>query len=326
MEISLQPLTLQHTAAWARLLAAAERVDETGEHYSAEDLAEEFTDPTRDCDRDFVGAWAGEQLVGFASVMARDTLEPGVPPAHRIYLEGTTHPDHRGRGIGTELLAWAVRRGREAHDALFAGTPALLQCTGPVGNSAQVRLLEGSGFVAQRWMFGMERGLDQPVAPCSVPRGLTVHAYQSSWAEAVRSAHNDAFADHWGFTPWSPTLWRQWVSETRAFRPGISRVLVEDGQADDVVGYLVGYEYDADMAATGFREAYVGKLGVRRAWRGRGAGSALLSSTLQACYEAGYERASLDVDADNPTGALGLYRRAGFEVRRRSATYVRRIG
>jgi mycothiol synthase len=326
VEISLRPLTLQDTGVWAALLAAAERADETGEHYSAEDLAEEFTDPTRDRDRDFVGAWAGDQLVGFASVMARDTLEPGVPPAHRIYLEGTTHPDHRGRGIGTELLAWAVRRGGEAHDGLFAGTPALLQCNGPVGNSAQVSLLEGSGFVAQRWMFGMERDLERPVAPCSVPRGLTVLAYGPSWAEAVRCAHNDAFADHWGFTPWSTAMWQQWVSDTRAFRPAISRVLVEDGRADGAVGYLVGYEYDAETAATGVREAYVGKLGIRRPWRGRGAGSALLSSALQACHDAGYERASLDVDADNPTGALDLYRRAGFEVRRRSATYIRRLG
>ena len=38
--------------------------------------------------------------------------------------------------------------------------------------------------------------------------------------------------------------------------------------------------------------------------------------------DAGYDEASLDVDSENPTGALGIYRRAGFEVEKRFTDYI----
>lgn len=326
MEFSLHPLTRDDTEAWAALLADAERVDDTGEHYDADDLAEELADPTRDQQRDFMGAWSGGALVGYASVMPRDTLEAGPEPAQRIYLEGATSPDHRGRGVGTALLAWATRRGAEAHDEQFPGTLAVLQCTAPRGNLDQSKLLADAGFVPQRWQFGMCRDLDHPVVASAVPDRLVLRPYDAVTADATREAHNDAFAEHWGFTPWSPTMWRQWVSDTRAFRPDVSRVLVEHSRPEVVVGYVVSYEYEADAAATGMREAYVGKVGVRRAWRRRGAASALLTEALGAYRAAGYVRATLDVDADNSTGALGVYQRLGFAVERRSVTHVLSIG
>ena len=41
-----------------------------------------------------------------------------------------------------------------------------------------------------------------------------------------------------------------------------------------------------------------------------------MASALRRFREEGYERAALDVDSGNPTGALGLYERAGFGVTR----------
>jgi len=42
--------------------------------------------------------------------------------------------------------------------------------------------------------------------------------------------------------------------------------------------------------------------------------------------EAGYDEASLDVDSENPTGALGVYQRAGFEVESRWTNYFLTVG
>jgi mycothiol synthase len=52
----------------------------------------------------------------------------------------------------------------------------------------------------------------------------------------------------------------------------------------------------------------------------------LLQHCLKAYQEAGYDEASLDVDSENPTGALGVYRRAGFEVESRRTDYCLRVG
>ena len=50
-----------------------------------------------------------------------------------------------------------------------------------------------------------------------------------------------------------------------------------------------------------------------------------MASALRRFREEGYERAALDVDSGNPTGALGLYERAGFGVTRRSVTWSKPV-
>lgn len=321
MGYQLRALARPDVPAWAALLAEAERVDDTGENIDADDLLEDFDDPGRDQRRDFMGAWAGDDLVGFCTVMPRDHADA----EHRTNIWGAVHPEHRRSGVGTALVGWAVERAREAHAQMFPDKPLLLQCNGLLANEAQSAVLAAAGFTPQRWEFGMARDLTTPVAEMAPPGGLRLVPYTDPIGEATRLAHNDAFADHWGFVPWSPQMWQQWVSDTRAFRPGMSRLLVEPSEPGHVVGYLISYEYVADEAVTGIRTAYVGKVGVRRAWRGRGAASALLSQALRDYRADGYGRATLDVDADNPTGALGVYQRLGFRVTHRWVDHVRRI-
>ncbi len=69
------------------------------------------------------------------------------------------------------------------------------------------------------------------------------------------------------------------------------------------------------------REAYVAYLGTDAAYRKRGLAAALLAHMLQACRAEGFDTVSLDVDTENPTGALGLYERAGFSVLHRQDNY-----
>jgi ribosomal protein S18 acetylase RimI-like enzyme len=86
------------------------------------------------------------------------------------------------------------------------------------------------------------------------------------------------------------------------------------------------HEWEAYEQATGRREAYVAKVGVLEEHRGRGIAGALLSHCLRQYAEAGYDEASLDVDSENPTGALGVYQRAGFEVESRWTNYFLTVG
>ena len=56
-----------------------------------------------------------------------------------------------------------------------------------------------------------------------------------------------------------------------------------------------------------------------------GLATTLIVLTLATLRTRGLTSAGLAVDADNPTGALGLYERLGFEVAKRYAIYERRI-
>ena len=48
--------------------------------------------------------------------------------------------------------------------------------------------------------------------------------------------------------------------------------------------------------------------------------------SLEVFRERGMTSAGLGVDADNPTGAMGLYTRTGFETEVRSSAYRKPMG
>ena len=74
---------------------------------------------------------------------------------------------------------------------------------------------------------------------------------------------------------------------------------------------------EPDRSGAGF----VGAIGVRKRWRRRGVGLALLLHIFGEFYRRGQPRIALGVDAENPTGATQLYERAGMHVAYEAVTY-----
>ena len=67
-------------------------------------------------------------------------------------------------------------------------------------------------------------------------------------------------------------------------------------------------------AGRGVLEFHGEPSGVRREYRGRGIAQALLADAMRRFTDAGMDVASLDVDSENPTGALGLYTKMGYQA------------
>ena len=319
--------------AWARLLAAAEAADGLGEHYSAEDLTEELADPSLDPAADTIAAFDGERMVGYALVRTRLTAADqaagpdGPGEVYVVHAEGCVHPDFRRRGLGAELIERAAARGSRLRAQRAPGLPARLVVYANERTSGVPQLMRSAGLRPVRWWYEMDRDLDGElgalVAARPVPDGLRLAGWQPAVDERLRLAHNEAFAGHWGSAERDPACWRQWVSGSRAFRPADS-LLLWDG--DQIAGYVLVYEYEADTAATGVREAWIGEVGTRPPWRGRGVASTLLIPALATCRAHGYDRCALSVDTGNASGALGIYERAGFVVTERATSYSRPLG
>jgi mycothiol synthase len=102
--------------------------------------------------------------------------------------------------------------------------------------------------------------------------------------------------------------WRHWTTKRDNFEPTLW-FLALDGE--DIAGFSLCRQDDTDPSA-----GYVAMLGVRRPWRRRGLGEALLLHAFAAFRARGYTRATLGVDASSPTGATRLYERAGMRVYR----------
>jgi mycothiol synthase len=316
VDIRLRPLTRGDIPGWADLLARIEMVDRMGEHYGVADLEEEMANPEVVVGKDFVGAFEGPEMVGYYSVLPRGEAEGHFT----IHVEGSVLPARRGQGIGTLLVAGMVERAARAGTEIRPDLPAKLTTAGRTSNLAQGDLLGAAGMRAERWMFEMRTPLDDLPPTPPVPDGYGLRTYDESMADVLRETHNRAFLDHPNFTPWSEITWKQFVTDSRSFRPELTAVVVLD-VSDEVVAYLQTAEFDADLEATGRRVAYVGRIGTLREHRGQGLAAALLGHSLQAYREAGYDEAALSVDSENPTGALGVYERAGFKVESRWTNY-----
>jgi ribosomal protein S18 acetylase RimI-like enzyme len=87
--------------------------------------------------------------------------------------------------------------------------------------------------------------------------------------------------------------------------------------------FVNAYVNEEDWPGQGFSSSYIDLVGVPRAFRGRGIAPALLAASMRRMADGGLERAVLDVDSDSPTGALGLYKKVGFEESNRSVAYNR---
>ncbi|MGZ0149261.1 N-acetyltransferase family protein [Kribbella sp. WER1] len=312
--IMARPLTLNDAAAMAVLVAAKVVVDQDGENFDAEDLAEELSRPGLVLERDTLSLWAGDQLAGYGLAMASQS----VTDIDRVRTDAVVHPGWRGRGLGTELTLWIIDRARELHEATFPEVPGYVAAGAVITNAGATELLTGLGFEPVRYYFDMRRPLDEPVPDVPLPDGLELGPFDPAREDALREAHFEAFSDHWGWTRPTPEVWRSRTIASRAFR-GAQSYVVTDG--DTVAAYVNCYEYPADTAATGIRELYIGQVGTRRAYRGRGLARAALAKVLAEAARAGYQRGALGVDAENPTGALGLYEKLGFGTHQKYVNY-----
>jgi ribosomal protein S18 acetylase RimI-like enzyme len=299
-------------AAWARLREAVEATDRTGETLADEDVAEELHDPETDPARH---AWFAFTPGGDAIAWGWITYASAPTRHHRVFLDGAVHPAWRGRGVGHTLVGWLVARGTEIVREFGGDLPAWLELRADARDAARARLFDAYGFHELRHFLELRRDLSHPVelsdpAPAS---GVTIAGYRRDLDEEVRVAHNEAFRDQWGSEERDRAAWDKWFTGSRHFRGDLSFVAHDD---DAIAGYALSAVFEEDAPARGFTEAWTTHLGVRRPWRGHGVASALLTRCLGAYASAGYEFASLDVDGENPSGAVGIYRRLGYETAR----------
>ena len=77
--------------------------------------------------------------------------------------------------------------------------------------------------------------------------------------------------------------------------------------------------------ADGFEGSYVDYIGVHRRARGRGVAKALLHTVIADAARRGRNRVGLEVDADSPTGADGLYTSMGWVTDYRTQSWHREL-
>jgi mycothiol synthase len=218
------------------------------------------------------------------------------------------HPDFGGRGLAAALLAQVEGRAREiAARRVKVGAFA--------ENRAALRLFARLGYREARHYYQMRIDFDRPPDPPVWPDDVTPAPFRPEDARAFHQALSEAFAEEWGFHSLPFEEWQR----TRLEAPDtdVSLWFIARG-ADGIAGVA---RCDAKRDGGG----WIGALGVRKPWRRRGVGLALLRHAFAEFHRRGETHVGLGVDAQNPTGATRLYERAGMRVVKEDIVYEKEL-
>jgi mycothiol synthase len=296
---------LEDTEAVVEMFNAASRQLLGIDQVTLEEQRIEFETPGRSLEEDFrVVVAPGGTMAGYIEVFGLSA------PFTPLYCWGRVHPEHQGRGVGSYLMEWAEERARKA---LPLSAPELRVSFWAFCNTIDTRaqaLFTHQGFTLLRHNLRMVIDLDGAPPEPVWPEGITLRTVVPGQDEfAAFAAGREAFEDHWGHVvrPLEEEYetWQHRLLHNSDYDPSLW-FLALDGDAI-AGGSLCFKRVDNDP-----RFGWVASLSVRRPWRKQGLGLALLQQSIAEFYRRGYRKVGLGVDAQNLSGAVRLYEKAGM--------------
>jgi mycothiol synthase len=298
----LRPPRDDDFGALLEVLNAAARAADGEDEYSAEELWTWLGSPKLDPERDVRVVEEDGRLIGYADVDAQ-----GKEPV-TWWSDVRVHPDAEAATVVPKLMQWLEQRAGGGR--LRVWTPSKVR---PVAEA-----YERLGLQPIRHSFRMAIEFDGEPQPPDWPGGISVETFEPGQERAVYAAFRETWLDTWAPEDESLEEWSHWTYE----REGFDRTLwflARDG------GEIAGFSL-CRPSETRPDTGFVNLLGVRRPWRRRGLGEALLRHCFVEFHRRGFRRVALGVDAESPTGATRLYERVGMRVVRRLDFYEKGLG
>ena len=299
-----------------RVFTASNEADEIDERMSSAGLTTWLSHPSEHFDpaNDLVLAEVGGEVVGYGWAFWVDTTD-----GLREYLtRGHVHPAWRRRGIGTAILARNEAHLRGVAAAHDTDRERVMGTFADERRPGAVALVLANGYHPVRYFFDMLRPALENIEVPPLPEGLELRPVTDrDGYRRIFDADSEAFMDHWGGFDASDASFEEWLDQPD-FDPSLF-LIAWDG--DEIAGAVINEIDKHENEALDRQRGLLGSVFVRRAWRRRGLAAALVARSLVLLRERGMTSAWLGVDADNPTGALGVYERAGFAVHSRATAY-----
>lgn len=309
-----RPVTLQDLEPIVDMLNREHRWLHGTNGYELDEIRVEWESPILNLATDSQAVFAPDgQPIGYAEFW--DMRAPHV----NLFSYVNVHPEHLGRGIGSYLAGWLEERARANLSKAPDDARVVLHQYVEDDHKHACEFLLQAGYRSIRNSYRM--CIDFAGAPkrTTSPDGITIRSIQNE--EEERRAilvHQESFLDHWGAVeePAEDYYKRRkyFIDNDPNYDPSLWFIALD---GDEIAGISLCYpkiDEDPEMG-------WVGTLGVRRPWRKRGLGLALLEHSFEEFYRRGKPRVGLGVDASSLTGATRLYERAGMRVTRLYHTF-----
>jgi mycothiol synthase len=279
---------------FVRLHMETEAHDRSGRYASRQRLAEDLGHPRFQPENNL---WVAEQdgsLIGGVGVFR----EPGIG---RALLDGLVHPQHRKKGIATDLFAHAIQHARQA------GLKVAQICI-PQTNTAGKNLIKRLGFQFIRRFIGMEIDLTTSPLPVITPATYTIDHLQPGEEQLLTDIQNRSFADAWGFNPNT--------TEEITYRVNLNSCTPQDiimaYLGDRPIGYCWTRRFVEKRATSENAKGEIHMLGVDPDYRNQGVGRNVLLAGLSHLKDKGIMLIELTTDGEDPV-AFRLYESIGFQ-------------
>jgi len=293
-ELSVRPAAPEDAPAVFELFLACEAVVQAQPDIQLEDIVGDWRRPSFDLAADAIVVLEGNHLLAEAEVFRARRAEVAV------------HPDARGRGIGSALLAWTERRSRAAGGTLVGQTV-------PDANAEAAELFRANGYEPMWRSWVLSYPIEGQPPPPDLPEGYAFRPFELGRDDReVYDVIERAFSEWPDRDPYPYEDWRAGTVDMESFDPALQVVIVRGGE-------IVATANLVDPGA----EGWVHQLAVAREHRGLGLGRALLQRAFELFHERG--RATVGLSTDSRTGALGLYEHVGMGVVRSYTHHAKRL-
>jgi mycothiol synthase len=179
-------------------------------------------------------------------------------------------------------------------------------------------LFAGSGYDLVRHSYRMKIELTGDLPEPEWPDGVSVRTMRDGEERRFYDAHNASFAGTWMFHPEPYETWHHWFVEDPSFDPSL---WFAADHRDELAGIVIARPAEHEPGL-----GWIRILGVLPEYRQRGLGQALLRHAFAEFAGRGFDAVGLGVDAENPTGAVRVYERAGMHVERTNLLFEKRQG
>ena len=300
-----------HIAAVIEGMKEADQLELT---ISVEDIAREFRH-LENCDpyRDFLFAEADGKVIGYTRIWW--SKDPSGLYLYNHFVD--LLPEWRRNGVRNAMLRHNEQRLREMAQTHPADVPHVFQSVVADSEKDWISVLTNEGYSVFRYGFRMVRPNLGNVPDLPLPEGIEVRPVKPEHYRAIIDAWNEVCKDMRGQIPISDEDFKGF-QESPIFNPSIWQIAWHN---NEVIGTVLNFIDDQENKEYKRKRGHVELISVKRHWRGRGIAKAMIARSFKLLKSHGMTEAALGVDAENPSGALHLYQKMGFQAEKKIIFY-----
>jgi len=284
---SVRPARTSDIEAVFDLVSTQRTIDFGSAMISLDDLQKRWS--KFDLENDTITAFSEGQLAGYAE------LRDGDSPF--IYLADRNNID-----LGFQLLSLLEKKAASRAKETFQLITQISEKNQPL-----LQLFASKGYHSNLSFLIMESSLSERPAPARWAEGIRIRTFERGLDEQVTYQTDEEAGKDKGYH--SPLSYEGWVKrmglDREDFDPSIWFLACA---GNDVVGVALNV-HDLEGSV-----AWVDHLSVRREWRNKGIGKALLLYSFGEFYKRGLKTVKLSVDSKSLTNAPRLYESVGMKI------------